>query len=265
MLKVHWYEGDADFGQQALRTAQTGLEAIGSLLSLDLEQPVEIFMYANTIDLQTALAPGKEPWIAGHADPALGVIRVLIEPGPQQGITMEQRIPHELMHVLLYRYVGPGYQNLPGWLREGMAILAELYPNAEYERVLEDAVTRDALIPLNDLCVSFPTDPAPAYLAYAESRSFTDYLRAAYGSTGLLNLAAAYADGMDCEGGPKRAFGVSLSQLESKWHSSVLGQDSAFTRFQNASPYLVLLCLVLAIPMIGIAGTLRKKGRQHER
>jgi hypothetical protein len=102
-------------------------------------------------------------------------------------------------------------------------------------------------------------------LAYAESRSFTDYLRQTYGFTRLLDLAAAYADGMACERGPQTALGVSLPKLEANWRSSVLGQRPVLTAFQNASPYLVLLCLVLAIPMIGIAGTLRKKGRQNER
>ena len=265
MLKVHWYEGDVNFGQEALETAQAGLESIGSLVPLNLEQPIEIFIYASANDLRSELRSGNEDWIAGHADPALGLVQVLIEPGPQQGIVMEQRIPHELMHVMLYRRAGPGYKNLPGWLREGMATLAEMYPNAEYDRVLEDAVTRDSLIPLKDLCALFPDDPAQAFLAYAESRSFTNYLHATYGSAGLLNLTASYANSMDCEAGTESALGISLSNLESNWRTSVLGQASFFTAFQNASPYLVLLCLVLAIPLLGIAGTLRKKGRQNER
>jgi hypothetical protein len=166
---------------------------------------------------------------------------------------------------MLYRRVGPGYPNLPGWLREGMAIFVEMYPNAEYDRVLQESVARDSLIPLKDLCVSFPAHPAQAFLAYAESRSFTNYLHETYGSAGLLNLADSYADGMDCERGAERAFGISLSDLETSWRSSVLGQKTLFTSLQNVSPYLVLLCLVLAIPLIGIAGTLRKKGRRNER
>jgi hypothetical protein len=149
-------------------------------------------------------------------------------------------------------------------LREGTATLAEMYPNADYDLVLEDAVTSNALIPLKDLCVSFPDDTAQAFLAYAESRSFTRYLHATYGSTGLLHLAATYADDVDCERGTERAFGISLSNLESKWRSSVLGQNTVFAALQNVSPYLVLLCLVLVIPLIGIAGTLRKKGSQKE-
>jgi hypothetical protein len=184
---------------------------------------------------------------------------VVIEPGAGQGIALEQRLPHELMHVLLYRRVGSGYHKLPAWLREGTAALAEIYPNAEYDRALADAVTQDQLIPLREICEAFPGDAGRAFLAYAESRSFAGYLRERYGSTGLLDLAAAYADGLDCERGTERAFGVSLANLEADWRSSALGQDVFRSTAQDITPYLVLLCLVLVIPLVGIAGTLRKK------
>jgi hypothetical protein len=264
MLKVHWYQGDASFGQAALDAAQAGLESIGSYLPSRLEQPVEIFIYVNSDDLRSELVPGSENWVAGHADPALGVVRVVVEPGADQNIKMEQRIPHELMHVMLYRHIGQGYQNISAWLREGMATLAEMYPNAEYERALADATASNRLIPLKDLCVSFPADTGQAFLAYAEARSFTNYLRETYGSTGLRNLAELYSDGVDCERGPERAFGVSLSALESQWRSSVLGQNTALAALQNISPYLVLLCLVLIIPLIGAVSILRRKGNRNE-
>jgi hypothetical protein len=263
-LKVHWYQGDVSFGQAALDTSQAGLESIARLIPPNLEEPVEIFIYANVDDLQGALVSTNESWIAGHADPALGVVMVAIEPGAEQRITMEQRIPHELMHIMLYRSVGLGYNNIPAWLREGMAILAEMYPNADYDRVLAQAATNNDLIPLKDLCISFPSDAGQAFLAYAESRSFTDYLYDAYGSTGIQNLVRSYADGVDCEHGTERAFGVSLSGLEADWRSSVLGQNAFLSVLQNISPYLVLLCLVLIIPLIGIVSTMRKRGGPNE-
>ena len=236
---------------------------MSKMLPAKPQQPIQIFIYSNTDDLQSELIPGGESWVAGHADPALGVVKVVIQPGTEQGITMEQRIPHELMHVMLYRHIGAGYRNIPAWLREGMATLAELYPNADYDRALADAVSADRLISLKNLCNSFPADPGQAFLAYAEARSFTNYLHATYGSTGLLNLAASYADGLDCEHGTEAAFGVSLSNLESQWRSSVLGQNAFLPVLQNISPYLVLLCLVLVIPMVGIVSTLRK-GKRNE-
>jgi hypothetical protein len=258
-LQVSWYQGDSTFGQAALDVAQAGLESIGRLMPLDLAQPIEIFIYANADDLRGALIPGGEEWVAGHADPALGIAMVLIEPGAEQGITLERRLPHELMHLMLYRSLGAGYNRIPAWLREGTATLAEIYPNGDYERVLADAVTSNDLIPLRELCVSFPADAGLAFLAYAESRSFTNYLHETYGSTGLMDLASSYADGVDCDRGPERTFGVSFSSLESKWHSSVLGQNVFLSTLQNMSPYLVLLCLVLIIPLIGIVSTLRKR------
>ncbi len=261
-LRVNWYQGDVNFGQAVLNAAQAGRGSVSQLLAgVDLAQAIEIFVYANTNDLQATLALGGEGWVAGHADPALGVLMVVIEPGPQQGITMEQRLPHELMHVMMYRAVGVGYQNIPAWLREGMATLAETYPNADYDRVLDEAAAGDRLIPLKDLCVSFPADAGQAFLAYAESRSFTNYLYRTYdGSRGLLSLVASYASGVDCEHGTERTFEASLSNLEMSWRSSVLGQNTLVPALQNISPYLVLLCLILAIPFISIMIMLRKPG-----
>jgi hypothetical protein len=264
-LNVHWYDGDASFGNAALQAAQAGLESVGRFVAPETGQPVEIFIYANLDDLRGALAPGGDEWVAGHANPAAGVVRVVIEPGAEQGLRMEQRIPHELMHVMLYRRVGAGYENLPVWLREGMAVLAEIYPNTDYDRALTDAVHSSQLIPLEELCASFPADPGQAFLAYAESRSFTNYLHQSYGSSGLMDLAASYADGVDCEHGTERSFGRSLSSLEANWRSSVLGQDTLLPALQTISPYLVLLCLVLVIPLIGIVSTVRRKGNGNGR
>jgi peptidase MA superfamily protein len=263
-VHVYWYAGDPGFGQAALNSAQAGLGSIGALMPLDLAQPTDVFIYANSEDLRGTLVLGGEDWVAGHADPALGVVMVVIERDAEQSISMEQRIPHELMHVMMYRAVGLGYNNLPAWLREGTATLAEIYPNADYDHTLAAAGAKDDLIPLKDLCASFPADQGQAFLAYAESRSFIRYLHDTYGSSGLLSLAAAYADGVDCEHGTERVFGLPLSSLEQKWHSSVLGQNRFLPALKNISPYLVLLCLVLIIPFIGIISTLRKKGSHHE-
>jgi hypothetical protein len=178
---------------------------------------------------------------------------------------MEQRIPHELMHVLLSRQVGAGYRDIPAWLREGMSMLAEVHPNPDYDAVLKDAAARDALIPIRDLCASFSPQIDSAFLAYAESRSFTDYLRGQYGADGLLNLTNVYANGVDCERAPERAFGVSLAKLERDWQVNVLGQSNMMSALGNFAPYLVLLCLVVLFPLLGVIGSSKKKGIPHGR
>ena len=263
-IRLHWYKGDSNFGQAALNTAQSGLQSISGLLPLDLARPVEIFIYANVGDLRGTLYSESDEWVAGHANSAVGVVMVLIEPGPNQSIVMEQRIPHELMHVMLYRSIGAGYNNLPAWLREGTATLAEVNPNPDYDRVLANAGANNTLIPIRELCASFPQNADTAFLAYAESRSFIHYLQSTYGSAKLLSLVSIYADGVDCERGTENAYGVSLSKLEMDWRASALGQNAIMPALRNLSPYLVLLCLILLIPFIGIMTVMRKKGSRNE-
>lgn len=262
-LRVNWYDGDAAFGQLAMDTLQAGLASVSRLVAVDLAQPTEFYIYANAADLRATLGDSASQWIAGHADPTLGVVMVVIEPGPDQNILMEQRIPHELMHVMLYRAVGAGYRNIPAWLTEGTATLVEIYPNADYDRVLADAAQSNRLIPLSNLCGSFPADTGQAFLAYAESRSFTNYLHETYGSSGLLKLATSYADGVECGQGPELAFGVSLTSLENRWRAARLGDTPILPALQNLAPYLVLLCIVIGIPFISIMTTMRKKGNPN--
>ena len=259
-VRVFWAQGDAAFGQTALNVAQSGLQIISNILPVDLAQPVDIFMYPTQNDL---VVLGVETWAAGHANPALGVALVVIEPGASQSLSMEQRIPHELMHVMLYRQVGAGYSQLPIWLNEGIATLAEINPNVDYDRVLSDASNRNALIPMADLCASFPADFAQAFLAYAEARSFTTYLRDTYGAPALLTLARTYTEGVDCENGAQRALGISLSQLESAWREKSLGQNVWGVAFRNMLPYLVLLALLIFVPLIVGMNATRQKVDKH--
>jgi hypothetical protein len=259
-FRVHWYYGDDTFATAALNAGAAGMQKVEEFFTPDLANPVDIYIYANESDLRGALYGTPDAWVAGHADPAAGILTVTIEAGADQNILMEQRIPHELMHVLLYRHVGAGYKNIPAWLREGMSTLAEVYPNPAYDRFLMDAAARGVLIPMLTLCDSFSSKSGAAFLAYAQSRSFTNYLRGQFGSDGLLNLATIYANGVDCERGTQRAFSVSFAKLERDWRTDVLGQNDLASTLGRFAPYLVLLCLVVLMPLIGVIAAIRKKG-----
>jgi len=234
------------------------------LIAVDLAQPVDIFIYASETDLRGTLY-ANDGWVAGHADSPAGIITVTIEPGANQSILMEQRIPHELMHVMFYRQITTGYENAPAWLREGISTLAEVYPNPDYDTFLKDAATRNTLIPIVDLCASFSPYSDSAFLAYAESRSFTNYLRGQYGSDGLLNLARTYANGVDCGSGTERAFGVSLAKLERDWQGTILDQNPMVVGIKTLAPYLALLCLIVLIPLVGVLSSARRKGNPNGR
>src|SRR6266498_3021401 len=108
-LRVHWYNGDGNFGQAALNAAQAGLQSISTLMPLDLTEPADVFIYANSDDLRGTLSLGGQDWVAGHADPVIGIAMVVIEPGAEQSIVLRseehtselQSRPHLVCRLLL--------------------------------------------------------------------------------------------------------------------------------------------------------------------
>lgn len=249
-IRVHWVEGDVQFAQMVVDVAQKGKSNVQNLLPLPAPGQLDIYVYPDAASLQAALHPAASDWVAGHADPTLGVILVTLPSGPEQRLITEQRIPHELMHIMLYQATNLGYSNVPTWLNEGLATQAELYPNPDYRIILEDTVDKGGLIPMGSICEGFPREASNALLSYAQSASFTNYLYRAYGTTGLQNLVTAYANGLDCQRGAQAALGKDLNQLERAWQRNDLSQNVASTALNNLLPWLVLLGLLMLGPLM---------------
>ena len=258
-FRVFWYTGDERFAQNVLDIAQDSLLNIQSVLPLPVPSSLDIYIYDDARLLQSTLYQSNENWIAGHADPDLGVIVVTLPSGPNQRMLSEQRIPHELMHIMLYQDTNLGYVNLPTWLNEGLASIAELYPNPDYRILLNDAVQRNSLLSMSSLCDTFPRDAAGALLSYAQSASFTGYLRDAYGTNGLQALVTNYASGMDCDNGAKAALGKNLRQLERDWHRDVLSQNPGKAALNNLLPWIILLGIVLTVQMGLVVSRMRSR------
>jgi hypothetical protein len=258
-VNVHWYAGDDAFGSAALDAAASGMLAMSEFIPISLNDPVDVYIYSNTNDLQDTLLLGGEEWAGGHANPEIGVVLVAIAPGAGQGIEMQTKIPHELAHVMLYRSLGDTYATQPLWLLEGIASTMELYPNPDYARALEIASNDDSLLAFEDLCASFPADAGSAYLAYAQSQSFVSYIRDSFGSAGLTRLTNSYSEGFGCELGATSALGTPLSQLDARWRENVLGQNMAGVATRNLLPFLLLLALVLMVPIWGAIDMLRQR------
>ena len=263
-FRVHWNQGDETFGQAGLDAARNGFDRIQEFFPVNLDTPVDIYIYASPADLQNALFMGGENWIAGHASPALGIVFVSIAPGPQEKVLMQQQIPHELAHVMLYRYVGERYENLPTWLQEGIASLAELYPNADYALALERAQTQGRLIPLTQLCAPFSRDASQAFLSYAEAASFTRYLRETYGVSQLDTLINTYADGVNCESGAQDVYGQSLQYLDARWQEAALGANLYGVALRETAPYLIILAIFLAYPALQYLLKRSKEGQREQ-
>jgi len=260
-LRVHWYEGNISFGRSVLDSAQRGLQRIQSLISSTTLGEIDIYVYANAFEMQSASRLGGVNWIAGHADPELGVMMASLPSGPDQLMETQRQVPHELMHIIMYRSVGQGYQNLPVWLKEGLASAVELNPNPDYQRIVIAAIEKGTWIPMASLCQSFPSDASNAFLAYAESALFTRYLHGQSGTSGLQALVKNYANGLDCERGTEAVLGSSLSQLEKQWKQEAFSENNTLDALVKLIPWLILLASVLVVPIILSLVGIRQKRR----
>jgi hypothetical protein len=254
---VHWYEGDTAFGQSVLNAAEAGLDRASSLVVLPTLQPVNIYVYASGVEMQSTLRLGALRWIAGHADPDLGVAVVSLPTGPYQRSEIERQIPHEVMHLLLYQVVGSPYYQLPIWLKEGLASANEMRPNPDYYVILSQAVEQNILIPMTSLCQTFPQDNN-VYLAYAQSDSFVRYLYQQYGQTGIQGLVNNYASGEGCETAPQSVMGLSLSELEQDWRRAALNDNVLGAALEALLPWGTLLLVVFFVPLLLVLTSLRK-------
>lgn len=259
-FKIAWASGDLEFGQTLMNTAENSLTAALSILPIDFTSQLHIYVYPSIPEFQTAVDLAALPWAAGQATPDIDVILLSIPQGPDARAEMERQIPHEIMHILEYQIVGAAYRQTPIWLLEGLASYAELYPNPEYQRVLQTAVDEDSLVPMLALCEAFPRDLSGAVLAYAQSSSFVRFLHQNYGGSGIIELFKQYQDGMGCEAGVQAAFGTSFSQVETRWKSEALDHNLQLAAWRQIRPYL-LLAMIILIPVGVSLVSNRRKGQ----
>jgi hypothetical protein len=258
--RIHWYGGDSELARTVQEVADTAPQRMAELLDLTVPNPVDIYLYADTESLQAVLAETGHNWVAGRAEPEKGAILVAVPPGPDQQILVEQRIPHELMHIALFLTLGERYYNLPAWLNEGLATAAEQYPNPEYPVLIKDAYQETGLPQIATLCAGFPSEASSALLAYAQSSAFTRFILVRYGKSGLQSLVQAYANGQDCENGALLALGVRLSELEQIWRDETFGERLSIANQSNDFiPWMVIILATLGVPLLLAWVILRKK------
>ncbi|TAK14238.1 MAG: hypothetical protein EPO32_02650 [Anaerolineae bacterium] len=257
-LAIYWYEGDLEYGQEIANAAQFGRGRFRELTTFGADQSVRLYVYPSTQALQAALSFGGALQIAGHAAGPDGLAWAAVPPGPGQTQTINEAIPHELAHVLLYQSLGESYTRLPAWLNEGIASAVELGGNPNFPRYLEEAYSRDSLLSLSTLCNPFPTEQAAFTLAYAESDSFVRYLLEEYGPTGLATITQSYAYGASCEDGPQPFTGRALSQLEADWLRVRFGASDISISLGAVQGWLLIALLIGIGPLVAIVQRIRQ-------
>jgi hypothetical protein len=253
-IVAHWHTGDLAFGQGVADIGYEALNRASQLMNEPAPERIDVYVYARLDDLRTALAYGGREWVGGHADPELGVVMVFAAPDAAELIRLRNDLAHEIAHIMIYQIVGPGYDEMPVWLDEGLATAAELEPRSDYADALAQALAAESLIPVASLCAPFSVDPSRAILSYAESASLVRYIRDAHGPASIHELLLKYRDGATCEGGVQTVLQVSLVELQANWERDALRANPLQKFWRLMGPYalaygLVILSL-LALPLI---------------
>jgi hypothetical protein len=270
-VRVHWYQGDSGFGSAAISAASEALPKIQQQIGVEPPSPLDVYVYASTDDLRSAVELAGREWLGGQARPELGVVLVAIPPGDSARLQMRRDIPHELTHLMTFVATTPNYDAAPRWLDEGLATLNEGDPNSTQAIAVQDAAAQNKLLPIENLCGTFPTDAAAALLAYGESRSVVQQIINEYGSAGVQALLAAYRDGATCEGGVERALNTSLTGLEVKWRAPLQpsANSNPLTPTTSSSstgilPWLLLFAVIILPLMVILLWRSPRKAGQRE-
>ncbi len=255
-IRVYWQSQDEELGKTIHTIATKGLASAQRNFPQNPNvELLKIYVYSSASDLQSALGNNRPAWVGGHTLVENGTILVAIQSPGDPTASLERDIPHEIAHLLEYEILGKEIHQAPTWLLEGIATLSELNPNPEYQVALEKAKDDGSLQPISSLCNGFPPEGSAAFLSYAQSYSFTRFLRNKYGSSGLGNLLHTYGDGVRCGEGVNTVFGTTLVQLENEWKLEELGISSQKQAFSNLSPYLLLFAgffVLIITPLIPI-------------
>jgi hypothetical protein len=225
IVRVHWYEGNAAFGDRAMQVGVRAIEAASRLLGVIETQPLDFYIYAGQRAFYDALGPGTRENVGGQANAEIRTLFALITPGEISASWVQTVITHELTHLVFDTAVHNPYHFPPRWLNEGLAVyLSQGYASGDRASV-ERSAADGSLMPLGALAFQFPTTRDRFALAYAESVAAVDYLVRTHGEAALVSLVRAYAGGVTDDEAFRTALGTDVAGFDASWRASVRARE----------------------------------------
>ena len=232
-LQLHWYEGDQAFATELAQAAYDGLQFNETQSGLQAEAPIDIYIYADTYDLQEAIL--YEPsWTGGQAFPdqdivILGISKSDLEWG-------KDAIAHELTHVLVGHLTFSCLGDVPTWLNEGLAVYSEGGLDPQSQQQLDDAIQNDTLLTVRSLSGGFSEVADKAYLSYSQSYSIAKFLIETHGQDKMTSLLVALRDGLTIDEALTQTYGFDVDGLEDAWRKAIGAPPRSVSAQPTAQP-----------------------------
>lgn len=265
-LSLFWYEGGDSFAQELMDACEEGLARLTQDIGTYPERPIKIYIYASTDDLQGAMIFPQE-WSGGVAFTAFSTIAIGIPPSELDW--GKRALVHELTHLVVHQVTFSPYGQLPIWLDEGLAMYNEGELDPVFRSCLEEAILEDELISVRSLCSPFSAEPEKAYLSYAQSYSFVDYLLDNYGQDKVLDLLTLFKQGSTYDEALTEVYGFDIDGLDARWRGSLASytvisvsrssEQSERTAWQSHPALIAVLAALAAALVLWGALTLEKR------
>ncbi len=167
-------------------------------------------------------------------------------------------IPHEIVHILIYKKLAGKTADLPLWMHEGIAkYLAEDWSPGDAD-LLGEIASSGRFIPFSKLTNVFPADDKKKAAAYVQSYSAVKYMTAAYSEASINDLLDEIADGNDFDTALRYSIGVDSTQFENDWRAYMVDKYR-LGRWSNLLSALVSALMVVGILLAYKAYTLHRR------
>jgi hypothetical protein len=251
-IRLHWYEGDETFAADLADAAYNGLLFNETQSGLQAEAPIDIYIYANTFDLQEAIL--YEPsWTGGQAFPDQNIVILGIS---QSDLDWGRKtIVHELTHVLVGDMTFSCLGDVPTWLNEGLAMYSEGELDSGSQRQLDEAIQSGALLSIRSMSSGFSEVADQAYLSYSQSYSIVEFLIEVYGQEKMTSLLVLLRDGLTIDEALIQTYGFDTDGLEAAWRQGIGAQPRPVAAQPTARVTPTFVPTI--VPMGGVAAPLQ--------
>ncbi len=250
-LTLYWYDRNEKFARTLIDAAEASLERLAADTGARLEQPVDIYIYASSQDLQGSMIFPNE-WTGGVAFTEFSTIAIGVA---EQNLDWgKDAIAHELGHMVTHQITFSPYgSTLPTWLDEGLAMHAESDVDEHYVAALKAAAANDKLISLQSLSSPFSARSLEAYLSYAESQSVVEYLIDTYGKDKMLQLLHLYKQGETTDSALQITYGFDQQVLNDTWQNSLVSSSQKTDITENSALPLHIIIIIAVLALLILA------------
>ncbi len=214
-LEVVYYD-DRGVAEQMLSEGLLALEEISPFLGLDELIPIKVYVWANPSDAREVERIESESFEESVITGGTRVLADLVH------IYQPSRwvVRHELTHVLT-KLAGEGpYGDLPAWLDEGMATIAEGDWLDRRGGALRYAINNDLVLSLRSM--ESPSNiPGYVDIFYGQSAAIVLFLLEEYGTEAMNDLFQIFKEGSSVEDALQTVYGLGRTEVDNAWRDSV--------------------------------------------